>query len=444
LVTDLIPRVHLPIQRISESALFAFALSGAALYVLIFSVSGLYRIRRGDEWGSEVFLRIVSASFSWFLYFIALVYLSAGYVFSVEIPRLVIFFALFLSIIAVTVERFAFSHLRSALLEWGFLPKRRVLVLTATGVSPILEAVSRDSNCEIVAYANPERVGLLARQGKTYGKDRVVEACRKGEIDEILSLDSAFSREDLDEIFEIARTYAVIYRYADPFVLSESKKTEISFVSDVPVVEVVSIGLGPWGRIAKRTFDVAASTALIVAASPLLAASALAVFFSDGGTPIYRSVRVGRFGNLFFMYKFRSMRPDAEKLKPRLLSKNERKDGPLFKIENDPRITRVGAFLRRYDLDELPQLFNVLLGNMSLVGPRPHLPEEVGNYQESQKRVLTLKPGITGMAQVSGRHRNSFDEEVRLDLFYGENWSLFLDLKILFKTVSVVLSREGR
>ncbi|MDQ1344395.1 MAG: hypothetical protein QG650_1116 [Patescibacteria group bacterium] len=135
------------------------------------------------------------------------------------------------------------------------------------------------------------------------------------------------------------------------------------------------------------------------------------------------------------------MRPDAEKLKTKLLKKNERVDGPLFKIENDPRITRIGKLLRRFDIDELPQLFNVLLGDMSLVGPRPHLPEEVRQYEESQKRVLTLKPGITGMAQVNGRHRNSFEDEVRFDVFYIENWSLALDLKILFKTVAVVVSK---
>lgn len=138
------------------------------------------------------------------------------------------------------------------------------------------------------------------------------------------------------------------------------------------------------------------------------------------------------------------MRPGADALKKKLLAKNEREGGPLFKIENDPRITPVGKILRRFDLDELPQLLNVFLGNMSLVGPRPHLPEEVVRYEESQKRVLALKPGITGMAQVNGRHRNSFEDEVRLDVFYIEHWSLFLDLKILLKTISVVVSRGGR
>lgn len=143
------------------------------------------------------------------------------------------------------------------------------------------------------------------------------------------------------------------------------------------------------------------------------------------------------------MYKFRSMYIDADDRKKELLAKSER-IGPLFKIEDDPRITPIGKWIRRFDIDELPQLLNVLFGDMSLVGPRPHLPEEVAKYEESQKRVLTLKPGITGMAQVNGRHKNAFSDEVRLDVFYIENWQLLLDFKILFKTISVVFKRGMR
>ena len=130
---------------------------------------------------------------------------------------------------------------------------------------------------------------------------------------------------------------------------------------------------------------------------------------------------------------------DADTLKKKLQKKNERKDGPLFKIKDDPRITPLGRFLRRWDIDELPQLVNVFMGNMSIIGPRPHLPEEVKKYKKYQRRVLTIKPGITGMAQVHGRHKNSFDHEVQLDVFYIENWSFLLDLKVLVKTVHIVL-----
>jgi lipopolysaccharide/colanic/teichoic acid biosynthesis glycosyltransferase len=139
------------------------------------------------------------------------------------------------------------------------------------------------------------------------------------------------------------------------------------------------------------------------------------------------------------MYKFRSMIKNADAIKEKLMKANERQDGPLFKMENDPRITKIGKFIRKFDIDELPQLWNVFIGNMSLIGPRPHLPKEVALYKENQKRVLTIKPGITGMAQTHGRHKNTFDDEVRLDTFYIENWSLLLDVKILLKTIAVVL-----
>jgi lipopolysaccharide/colanic/teichoic acid biosynthesis glycosyltransferase len=143
------------------------------------------------------------------------------------------------------------------------------------------------------------------------------------------------------------------------------------------------------------------------------------------------------------VFKFRSMVQNADALKETLLKKNERRDGPLFKIKNDPRITKLGKFLRRFDIDELPQLFNVVLGHMSLVGPRPHLPAEVARYKSYERRVFAVKPGITGLAQISGRSDLPFEEEVRLDLQYIEEWSLRRDIKILLYTVAVVLGKGG-
>ena len=154
------------------------------------------------------------------------------------------------------------------------------------------------------------------------------------------------------------------------------------------------------------------------------------------GFPFYVSSRVGRGNRNFSMIKFRSMVHDAEMLKAEI--PNERNDGPLFKLKNDPRITKFGKWLRRWSIDELPQIINVIRGDMSFIGPRPHLPNEVSQYSEKQKQVLTIKPGITGMAQVYGRDTNSFDREIELDLFYIENWSLLLDTKILLLTFRAV------
>lgn len=132
------------------------------------------------------------------------------------------------------------------------------------------------------------------------------------------------------------------------------------------------------------------------------------------------------------------MYKDAGKLKEEILKKNQRMDGPLFKIDDDPRVTKSGRWIRRYSIDELPNLINVILGDMSLIGPRPHLPEEVAKYDDDQSRVLTVKPGVTGMAQVNGRHSNSFAREIELDIFYIEHWSFVLDAKIFFKTIGAM------
>ena len=157
------------------------------------------------------------------------------------------------------------------------------------------------------------------------------------------------------------------------------------------------------------------------------------------GRAVYRTQRVGARGKRFYLYKFRSMVSGADKMKEELMQKNERPDGPLFKMENDPRITKVGKFIRRMSLDEIPNFWNVLIGNMSLVGPRPHEPREVERYQKHHRKLLNIKPGITGLAQVSGRSTLDFETEVKLDTLYIETWSIRLDVLILIKTPLVVL-----
>ncbi|MGZ4657441.1 MAG: sugar transferase, partial [Blastococcus sp.] len=175
---------------------------------------------------------------------------------------------------------------------------------------------------------------------------------------------------------------------------------------------------------------------------PVLAALAVAVKLSGPGPVLYRQERVGASGRIYTMFKFRSMVDGADAKLSDLLAQNEG-NGLLFKMRKDPRVTRVGRWLRRFSLDELPQLFNVLGGSMSLVGPRPPLPHEVERYDTSIRRRLLVKPGLTGLWQISGRSDLSWEESVRLDLRYVENWSLALDLLILWKTASAVLRSRG-
>jgi exopolysaccharide biosynthesis polyprenyl glycosylphosphotransferase len=213
-------------------------------------------------------------------------------------------------------------------------------------------------------------------------------------------------------------------------------------VAGMPLLHVEHPDINGVRQLVKSGFDkLVAAVALVVLAVPMLAIS-IVVRATSPGPALFRQTRIGRGGREFQVLKFRTMVADAERLKQVLLDNNE-SDGVLFKIRNDPRITRVGALLRRYSLDELPQLLNVLRGEMSLVGPRPPLPAEVEKYGADVRRRLVVKPGMTGLWQVSGRSDLSWEESVRLDLRYVENWSLMLDLQVLWKTWSAVTRGEG-
>jgi exopolysaccharide biosynthesis polyprenyl glycosylphosphotransferase len=209
-----------------------------------------------------------------------------------------------------------------------------------------------------------------------------------------------------------------------------------------PLVHVEEPHFEGWRRIVKRLTDVVMASIGLVMISPLLLAIAAMVKLQDGGPVIFRQTRIGRGGKPFTMFKFRSMVVDAEEQKPDLLTHNEAK-GVLFKLTRDPRVTRLGQFLRDYSLDELPQLLNVLGGSMSLVGPRPHLADEVARMPSQAVRRSLVTPGLTGLWQVSGRSELEGDDAIRLDLRYVENWSFTLDLLILWKTISAVLARRG-
>lgn len=219
-------------------------------------------------------------------------------------------------------------------------------------------------------------------------------------------------------------------------------RTLIGEFEGVPLLTLSSAPADPVLLGVKRAIDVVASLAAIALLSPLLALTALLVKVTSPGPLLFAQERVGLHGRRFHMLKFRSMYQDAEARKQELLDRNEM-DGPVFKIKNDPRITSIGRFIRKFSIDELPQLFNILRGEMSLVGPRPPLPNEVAEYQRWQRRRLSMKPGLTCLWQVSGRNDIDFETWMRLDMEYIDNWSLFLDLKILFKTIPVVVLARG-
>jgi exopolysaccharide biosynthesis polyprenyl glycosylphosphotransferase len=216
----------------------------------------------------------------------------------------------------------------------------------------------------------------------------------------------------------------------------------IEDIEGVPVVSLPPMSLSRSVRILKRTFDVVASAAGLIVLSPLLTVTALAIKLDSRGPVFFRQARHGRGGQHFRMVKFRTMVHDAERRRFEIADLNEI-SGPIFKVKEDPRITRVGGVLRKWSIDELPQLWNVLRGDMSLVGPRPFVVHESEQIEGWASRRLETTPGITGLWQVLGRNDIPFEEMVKLDYVYVTNWSLWWDIKILCQTIPVVLARRG-
>jgi exopolysaccharide biosynthesis polyprenyl glycosylphosphotransferase len=210
----------------------------------------------------------------------------------------------------------------------------------------------------------------------------------------------------------------------------------------LPLLAIEEPVFSGWKKVLKGALDRVGAAVAIILVAPVLAGIAVAVRLSGPGPVLYRQERVGASGTVYTMLKFRSMVDGADAKLTELLAQNEG-NGLLFKMRNDPRVTPVGRWLRRFSLDELPQLFNVVGGSMSLVGPRPPLPQEVERYDTSIRRRLLVKPGLTGLWQISGRSDLSWEESVRLDLRYVENWTLALDLLILWKTASAVIRSRG-
>jgi exopolysaccharide biosynthesis polyprenyl glycosylphosphotransferase len=272
-------------------------------------------------------------------------------------------------------------------------------------------------------------------------------------IDEIILCDPSATDEEQAKLLDYCEINNITYKYI-PTTLQTSRFTMRIFDGG-PMIEVEHTPLDGWGKILKRVFDIVASFILIVLTLPIMLIVALLIKIEDRKGPIiYRNERIGEDGKIFYVYKFRYMKwkycitkenPDFEEAlayEQQLIKERSIRKGPLYKIKDDPRKMRVGAFIERYSIDELPQFFNVFMGSMSLVGPRPHQKREVEKYKEYHRRLLTIKPGVTGMAQVAGRSDLHFEDEYRLDVFYIENWSLWLDIQLCFKTVGVLFRRR--
>ncbi len=274
-------------------------------------------------------------------------------------------------------------------------------------------------------------------------------------LDEIIFSNPRAHETEALRALALCNEHHIVFKYSADLFATYASHVRVHPLAGIPIVELKRTALDGWGRVLKRIMDIVGSIVFIIIFSPIMIILAFIILLETGRPIIYKNERVGIRGKYFFTLKFRSMYQKdstgpqfgddgkkAEEQEKDLIKKQNSKDGPIYKIVNDPRVTPFGTWLRRWSFDEVPQFFNVLAGTMSLVGPRPHQPREVAHYAGEHKRVLIIKPGITGLAQISGRSDLSFEEEIRLDVFYIEHWSIMLDLIILLKTPFVIFKKR--
>lgn len=412
-------------------------------WLVIFIISGLYNIRGSRKFLAE-FSRILLACSTATLVLIVIIFFGKEELFS---SRFIILAVWGFSIFTVAFGRALIRGLQRFLFTTGY----GVHYLAIFGQDKTTEMITRE-------IAKKPSLGLRVKEKFvcfTEDDKKVLEKLLKEKkLDEVLQIDPNLPKEQILDLVDWCGEHQVIFKYAPDLFQAKATNVDIGTIAGVPIIELKKTPLDGWGKILKRVFDFISALILIIITSPLMLILALVIKLDSPGSIIYKNQRVSKEG-VFNTYKFRSMKwkyctgPEyngerAEEYEKKLIEEQSERQGPVYKILKDPRRTKVGRFLERTSFDELPQFFNVLIGNMSLVGPRPHQPREVEKYQRRHKEVLAIKPGITGLAQISGRSDLDFDEEVKLDIYYIENWSLLMDLWILARTPLAVLTRKSR
>lgn len=420
-----------PVQEVLSIRTYLDALVVvAAVWIAIFAISGLYSIRSTRRAADEI-AKIFLACSTGILIIILLIFFQREFFSS----RFVVLAGWVFAIVLMIIERAIVRGVQHAFFRRGI------------GVHNLVIVGSDESSKDLVSYLS-QHPALGYRVVDRFDGvsdqifERIIDRMKTMRVDEIVQTDATIVREDALRLLDFSNDRHIIFKYSADLFETRSAKIEVQALGGIPFVEIIRTPLDGWGKIIKRAFDIVGSVVLLVLASPLFLIIAILIKLDSNGPAILGLERVGEAGRTFNVLKFRSMIKNAEALKQQLLDQNER-EGPLFKMKNDPRVTRIGRLLRRTSLDELPQLWNVVKGQMSLVGPRPHEPAEVARYQKHHRKLLSIKPGLSGMAQTSGRSDLSFEDEVRLDTYYIENWSLKLDVQILLKTPWVVFSARS-
>lgn len=364
-----------------------------------------------------------------------------------EISRFWVFLFVFFSTVFLLTEKLALRLTSRYVRTRGY--NYRTVLIVGTDQAALDIAASIDSHrfwgFRILGFITnghspgpgfPARYRLL---GKVEDIPRIV---LEEHVDDVIFAVHRRELDRMEDLFLLLQEQGIRTRFAMNLFPHTRAHVQLEDLDGMPLLSFSTTPTSLLQLMAKRALDVALSSAMLFLALPVVVAIAALIKVTSGGSVLFRQVRCGLNGRSFTLYKFRTMVEDAEEQRQQLLHLNEM-SGPVFKLRSDPRVTWLGRFLRRFSLDELPQLWNVLRGDMSLVGPRPPIPEEVAKYQRWQRRRLAMKPGLTCLWQISGRNEIDFDRWMQLDLEYIDSWTPMLDLKILLRTIPAVLSGRG-
>lgn len=426
-VADIRPVIY----EISFREYFYILLIACIVFIIIFILSGLYTIKSRRKFIDE-FTKIFISCTASFAILIIFIFFQRE-LFS---SRFIVLFAWVFSIIFTTLGRAIVRLIHNTLLKKGYIQRHIIIVGKGKNTENIVGQIYKKPS---LGYKIIERFDDFSIENQNKLRDKL----KVSSIDEIIQTEANITKEEVLALKDFCDVNHITFKHIADLLETQAARIEIDTIADIPIIEIKRTKLDGWGRILKRMFDIVFSILLVIILIPLFFIVIILIKIDSQGSVFVKLKRVGEKGTNFKLYKFRSMIKDAHALKKDLINLNERADGPLFKIKNDPRITRIGQFLRKTSIDEIPQFINVIKGEMSLVGPRPHEPEEVAKYEKHHRKLLTIKPGVTGLAQISGRSDLNFEDEARLDIYYIENWSMKLDIQIILKTPFIILSAKS-
>jgi exopolysaccharide biosynthesis polyprenyl glycosylphosphotransferase len=417
-----------------------FSIGAATALVAIFIFGKMYSLKTTISFNQEL-KKSITLCGVWAMAIITYFFFTRTFPFS----RLAILYSWGLTFLFIVSGRAIIKVIQNAFLRSGIGRRRLVFIGNNKITAEIYEEIKDNPSYKILGL-----IGNKAQNSKLKVLGSIKQLnyiLKKRKVEEVIQTSAKHSEAEDEETLEYCELNHINYRFVPNLIEVKRTNIDVETIKGIPIISLKPTPLDGWGKVIKRIIDIIGAVLGFILLSPIFLITTIAIKLDSKGPIIFSRLddgspvkRVGQKGKLIKCYKFRSMQPKTDSLRySKLAEENTRKDGPLVKIKNDPRVTRVGKFIRRYSIDELPQLWNILTGDMSLVGPRPHLPEEVANYEKHHHFVFTIKPGLTGIAQISGRSDLSFDDEVKLDRYYIENWSIWRDLKIILRTIFVVL-----